>query len=246
MDDRKPSSAIAPGFAREELLELLSQCEHFPLTLLLAPAGSGKSTLLAHWQASRPLGTVAYYPIQARDNEPVRFFRRLAECIRGQVEDFDISWFNPFGGEMHQAPEAVGEYLADALDRIDGGLYIVLDDLQHINQPTILDVLSTMLERLSASTRVILSSRNHPGFPLSRLKLENKLLSIDQHDLRLSAGQIQQLNAHLGGPSLSPAYVDNLMAMTEGWVAGVKVALLAYARFGTIALERFNGSQPEI
>ncbi len=29
-------------------------------------------------------------------------------------------------------------------------------------------------------------------------------------------------------------------------MAGVKVALLAYARFGTVALERFNGSQPEI
>lgn len=246
MDDRKSSAAMPPGFAREQLLELLSHCEHFPLTLLLAPAGSGKSTLLAHWQAGHTLRTVAYYPVQARDNDPVRFFRRLAECIRSQVEDFDISWFNPFGGEMHQAPEAVGEYLADALDRIDGGLYIVLDDLQHISQPTILDVLSAMLERLSSSTRVIISSRNHPGFSLSRLKLENKLLCIDQHDLRLSAGEIQQLNAHLGGPSLSQAYVDNLMAMTEGWMAGVKVALLAYARFGTIALERFNGSQPEI
>lgn len=246
MEDRKPSSAIPPGFAREELLELLSHCEHFPLTLLLAPAGSGKSTLLAHWQAGHTRRTVVYYPLQARDNDPVRFFRRLAETIRSQVEGFDISWFNPFAAEMHQAPEVVGEYLADALERIAGGLYIILDDFQYISQPTILDVLSAMLERLYGDTRVILSSRNHPGFSLSRLKLENKLLCIDQHDLRMSAAQIQQLNAHLGGPSLSPTYVDSLMAMTEGWVAGVKVALLAYARFGTIALERFNGSQPEI
>lgn len=52
MDDRKPPLA-PPGFAREELLELLRHCEQFPLTVLLAPAGSGKSTLLAHWQASR-------------------------------------------------------------------------------------------------------------------------------------------------------------------------------------------------
>lgn len=246
MEDRKPSSAIPPGFAREELLELLSHCEYFPLTLLLAPAGSGKSTLLAHWQAGHTRRTVVYYPLQARDNDPVRFFRRLAETIRSQVEDFDISWFNPFAAEMHQAPEVVGEYLADALERIAGGLYIILDDFQYISQPTILDVLSAMLERLSGDTRVILSSRNHPGFSLSRLKLENKLLCIDQHDLRMTAAQIQQLNAHLGGPSLSLTYVDSLMAMTEGWVAGVKVALLAYARFGTIALERFNGSQPEI
>ena len=245
MDDRKPPLA-PPGFAREELLELLRHCEQFPLTVLLAPAGSGKSTLLAHWQASRAPGSVVHYPLQARDNEPVRFFRHLAESIRAQVEDFDVSWFNPFAAEMYQTPGVVGEYLADALNRIDTRLYVVLDDFQFINQPTILDVLLAMLERLEGPVRVILSGRNHPGFSLSRLKLENKLLYIDQHDLRLSPTQIQQLNAHLGGPELSADYVDGLMAMTEGWMAGVKVALLAYARFGTVALERFNGSQPEI
>lgn len=245
MDDRKPPLA-PPGFAREELLELLRHCEQFPLTVLLAPAGSGKSTLLAHWQASRAPGSVVHYPLQARDNEPVRFFRHLAEAIRAQVEDFDVSWFNPFAAEMYQAPGVVGEYLADALNRIDTRLYVVLDDFQFINQPTILDVLLAMLERLEGPVRVVLSGRNHPGFSLSRLKLENKLLYIDQHDLRLSPTQIQQLNAHLGGPELSADYVDGLMAMTEGWMAGVKVALLAYARFGTVALERFNGSQPEI
>ncbi len=245
MDDRKPPLA-PPGFAREELLELLRHCEQFPLTVLLAPAGSGKSTLLAHWQASRAPGSVVHYPLQARDNEPVRFFRHLAEAIRAQVEDFDVSWFNPFAAEMYQAPGVVGEYLVDALNRIDTRLYVVLDDFQFINQPTILDVLLAMLERLEGPVRVILSGRNHPGFSLSRLRLENKLLYIDQHDLRLSPTQIQQLNAHLGGPELSADYIDGLMAMTEGWMAGVKVALLAYARFGTVALERFNGSQPEI
>lgn len=246
MDDRKTTALAHAGFAREELLELLNHCEQFPLTLLLAPAGSGKSTLLAQWQSGRLTRSLMHFPLQARDNEPVRFFRYLAEGIRAQVEDFDVSWFNPFAAEMYQAPEVVGEYLADALNRIDGGLYIVLDDFQFISQPTILDVLSAMLEHLTSTTRVILSSRNHPGFSLSRLKLEDKLLCIDQHDMRLSPVQIQQLNAHLGGPELSPAYIDSLMAMTEGWMAGVKVALLAYARFGTVALERFNGSQPEI
>ena len=118
MDDRKPPLA-PPGFAREELLELLRHCEQFPLTVLLAPAGSGKSTLLAHWQASRAPGSVVHYPLQARDNEPVRFFRHLAEAIRAQVEDFDVSWFNPFAAEMYQAPGVVGEYLVDALTRID-------------------------------------------------------------------------------------------------------------------------------
>lgn len=201
MESRKPHAAVPAGFARAELLELLGRCEQFPLTVLLAPAGSGKSTLLAHWQVDASTRRVAYFSLQARDNEPVRFFRQLAEGIRVEVEDFDVSWFNPFAAEMYQAPDVVGEYLADALNRIKGDLYIVFDDFQFISQSIILDVLSAMLDRLSGGVRVVISGRNHPGFSLSRLKLENKLLHIDQHDMRLSHQQIQQLNTHLGAPS---------------------------------------------
>ena len=235
---------IPPGVLRDDLLQLLCRCEHYPLTLLLAPAGSGKSTLLSHWRAHYSSRALAYYPLQARDNHALRFFRRLIESIRAQVSDFDLSWFNPL--EASLSPEVVGEYLAEALERIDGGLCLVFDDFQYIREPAILEVLAALLERLPSNIRVVISSRNHPGFSLTRLKLANQLLSLDQQDLRLDANGVQQLNAHLGGPALSEAYVSSLLAMTEGWIAGVKLALLAYARFGTTALECFNGTQPEI
>lgn len=232
------------GVLREDLLHLLCRSQDFPLTLLLAPAGSGKSTLLSHFRAHYSHRPVAYYAIQARDNDPQRFFRRLIECIRAQVSDFDFSWFNPL--ESNQLPLRVGEYLAEALARIDGGLCLLLDDFQYIRQANILEVIAALLEQLPGNIHLIISSRNHPGFALSRLKLDNQLLCIDQHDLRLSAAQIQQLNSHLGGPALPENYISGLLEMTEGWVAGVKLALLAYARSGTIALQSFNGSQPEI
>ena len=114
---------IPPGVLRDDLLQLLCRCEHYPLTLLLAPAGSGKSTLLSHWRAHYSSRALAYYPLQARDNHALRFFRRLIESIRAQVSDFDLSWFNPL--EASLSPEVVGEYLAEALERIDGGLCLV-------------------------------------------------------------------------------------------------------------------------
>jgi LuxR family maltose regulon positive regulatory protein len=232
------------GVLREDLLHLLCRSEDFPLTLLLAPAGSGKSTLLSHFRSRHRVRAVAYYAIQSNDNDPQRFFRRLIECIRAQISDFDFSWFNPL--ESSQAPALVGERLAEALARIDGGLCLLLDDFQFIRQPSILAVIAALLEQVPSNIRLIISSRNHPGFALSRLKLEGQLLCIDQHDLRLSAAQVQQLNSHLGGPTLPENYIHNLLEMTEGWVAGVKLALLAYARAGTIALQSFSGSQPEI
>ncbi|UVE19074.1 LuxR C-terminal-related transcriptional regulator [Pseudomonas sp. LS44] len=245
--DRQPRCAVLPtGVIRDDLLELLDRSEDFPLTLIMAPAGSGKSTLLAHWLSRPRRRRTLYYTLQARDNEPLRFFRRLLEAIRTKVADFDLSWFNPLGAEIAHSPVVMGEYLAEALGRVEGGLCLVFDDFQHLDAPLILEVLAAALRGLPPSVRVVISSRNHPGFSLSRFKLDNALLCIEQHDLRLSAAQIQALNADLGGPALSEGYVADLLAMTEGWVAGVKVALLAYARFGTGALERFDGTQPEI
>ncbi|MGB4075696.1 LuxR C-terminal-related transcriptional regulator [Pseudomonas sp.] len=245
MDHPPPFVLLANGVLRESLLELLARSERFSLTLLLAPAGSGKSTLLQHWRA-RCAATVVHYPLQARDNDPLCFFRRLADSIRAQVSDFDTSWFNPLAVAASLSPQLLSDLLSDALERIEQPLFIVLDDFQWIDCPSILEVVASVLAQLPANVRLILASRNHPGFSLSQLKLENRLLCIDQHDLRLSPVQVQQLNAHLGGHALSDAYVGSLLGMTEGWVAGVKIALLAYARFGTQALERFNGSQPEI
>lgn len=245
MDRLQPCALPANGVLRQSLLSLLARSEDFALTLLLAPAGSGKSTLLQHWRGCCA-AAVVHYPLQARDNDPLCFFRRLADSIRAQVGDFDTSWFNPLALVSSLSPQLLGELLADALARVDGPLFIVLDDFQWIESRSILEVMAALLDKLPAHVHLIIASRNHPGFALSQLKLENRLLCIDQHDLRLSAEQVQQLNTHLGGQSLSQAYVDSLLGMTEGWVAGVKIALLAYARFGTQALQRFNGSQPEI
>jgi LuxR family maltose regulon positive regulatory protein len=245
MDQAQPSVLPANGVLRQSLLDLLARSERFALTLLLAPAGSGKSTLLQHWRGGCTAALV-HYPLQARDNDPLCFFRRLADCIRAQVSDFDTSWFNPLAMASSLSPRLLGDLLGDALNRVEGPLFIVLDDFQWIESQSILEVMAALLDRLPAHVHLIIASRNHPGFALSQLKLENRLLCIDQHDLRLSVEQVQQLNSHLGGQALSQDYVDSLLGMTEGWVAGVKIALLAYARFGTQALQRFNGSQPEI
>ncbi|MCR4510371.1 LuxR C-terminal-related transcriptional regulator [Pseudomonas sp. 32.2.56] len=245
MDRLQPSVMSANGVLRQSLLDLLGRSEDFALTLLLAPAGSGKSTLLQHWRA-RCAATLVHYPLQARDNDPLCFFRHLAEGIRAQVSDFDTSWFNPLALASGLSPRLLGELFGDALERVDGPLFIAFDDFQWIESRSILEVMAVLLEQLPSHVHLIIASRNHPGFALSQLKLENRLLCIDQHDLRLSAEQVQQLNHHLGGQALNPDYLDSLLGMTEGWVAGVKIALLAYARFGTQALQRFNGSQPEI
>lgn len=240
------AAAPVEGIVRHDLLLRLDICRSLPLTLLLAPAGAGKSTLLGQWrrfnESLRPL----HIALQARDNDPQRFFRRLIEVLRGRQPAFDTSWFNPLDLPVPQPPERMGEALGEALARLPEELFIVLDDFQWIDSPAIVAAFQAFFAQPPNNVHWLIGTRNQPTFGLAQLKLDGCLHCIDQADLRLDAEQVRQLNEHLGGGELSDDYIASLLAMTEGWLGGIKVALLAYARYGIASLERFDGSQPDI
>lgn len=237
-----PSSA---RLRREDLLHLLDRSTDYTLTLLMAPAGFGKSTLLQQWQQHRPDLRSALLTLDPGDADPVRFFRRLGTALRRAVPGFDPMAYNPLSAEIALPPAAVADALEEALADVPGPLYVLLDDFQHAFTPFIQQVMAVLLHRLPPQVHVVLTSRRHPGFSLSRLKLEDRLLVIDEHDLRLDARQVDLLAEQLG-IELPPAQAERLLALTEGWMAGVRIALLALARTGPAALEHFSGRQPEV
>lgn len=230
---------------RPELLDLLDRSADFSLTLLLAPAGFGKSTLVQQWRAHHPGRAIARLALDPADADPVRFFQRLSEALRRRVPDFDTLSYNPLSAEIALPPAAVAEALEQALAAAPGPLWLLLDDFQHAHTPFIQQVMALLLQRLPPQVHVVMTSRRHPDFSLSRLKLEDRLLLIDEHDLRLEAGQVQHLAGELG-LALSQAQVTRLLEQTEGWMAGVRIALLVLARSGPAALDSFNGRQPEL
>ncbi|HEX4869855.1 MAG TPA: LuxR C-terminal-related transcriptional regulator [Moraxellaceae bacterium] len=242
------SASPAPTRARlrrDDLLRLLDRSGDYALTLLLAPPGCGKSTLLQQWQQHHPELRCTLLALDAADADPVRFFRRLGAGLRRVVPDFDTLAYNPLSAEIALPPAAVAEVLEQALAAVPEPLWLLIDDFQHAHTPFIQQVMALLLQRLPPQVHVIMTSRRHPGFSLSRLKLEDRLLQIDEHDLRLDTPQVLALARELGVP-LTEAQVQRLLALTEGWIAGLRIALLAQARTGADALDRFDGRQPEV
>ena len=69
---------------------------------------------------------------------------------------------------------------------------------------------------------------------------------LDGHDLRLAAEQLPDLCASLGMTPLTAEESRELMALTEGWLAGIRLALMARARTGHFMPRDFHGGQPEL
>lgn len=239
---REPGSRII----RPELLDLLDRSEDYSLTLLLAPPGFGKSTLLQQWRQRHPDRQLVALMLDPRDADPVHFFARLTDALRKIVSGFDTVSYTPLSADIHLPAHSVAESLLQAFMAVRRELFILLDDFQLANHRLIQETLSILLENLPRHVHFVIASRNHPDFSLSKLKLDDHLLLIDSHDLRLSVSQARELAIGMGIHAPDDRYITTLLQQTEGWMAGVKIALLAWLRAGESALPAFSGSQPEL
>lgn len=245
-----PGNGPASGqgwLARPQLLALLDKAAHYKLAVLQAPAGSGKTTLLSQWMARRQSGAlVASLKLEPCHNDPVLFFSHLIGAIRHALPRFDAYYLNQLADDLEFSVDAVTESLRQGFAAVTGELFVVLDDYQLISSPAIHRTLAEVLFHLPHSVHVIIASRNHPPLQLSRLKLEDELLLLDLHDLRWEPAEIDALAQLLNGVCLQDDDVHRLAQVTEGWIAGIKLMLLATARKPGQPLHVGQGNQPEV
>ena len=239
------SSALGMRIARPDLLLLLNRSSDFALTLVMAPAGFGKSTLLDQWVLQAEVGTIVRLNLTRRDSNPVVCLQRLSELLRQSLAGFTPLSCNELTINLDQA-NLLADSLAESLAEAQDEFFLLIDDFHYANTPLIQHTFARLLDQLPEHVHLIIASRSHPGFPLSRLKLADRLLTIDNHDLRLPAEQLTELCATLRLPPLTATENIELLRLTEGWVAGVKLALLARPRNGSKLPMGFNGALPEL
>ncbi len=75
---------------------------------------------------------------------------------------------------------------------------------------------------------MILSTRHDPSLGLHRYRLAGELAEVRANDLRFQLDETSQLLA-AAGIRLSDSAVASLLARTEGWVAGLRLAALSLA-----------------
>lgn len=236
-----------PLLERAPLVEALDQGACKRLVLITAPAGSGKTTLIRQWLTTDPGRPVAFMALTDRDNDPARFFARLTQAIRAEAEDFDTSAFTPFDTGTNSDAATIAEALHDSMAPISHPVILILDDVQHLTTtPVILNVLDRLLEQPPECLHVVLSSRSRPALKLSRLRVEQQLTELTVRNLRFSPQEAEKLCHTLGNPTVSSNTLDHLLRITEGWITGLRLALLAAQEKGEEALDAFSGNQPEV
>ncbi|RDV46177.1 LuxR family transcriptional regulator [Leifsonia sp. ku-ls] len=219
MPDRRPIPVHAVD--RPGLLRLLDGGIRSPLTALIAPAGSGKTVLLSQWVQSRPDLAIAWLEVSDADRDASRFARRLGAAVAAATQGAPPALPEP------EATGGLGEaYLDAAVDALtsDREIAVVVDDVQKLRNPAVVDDLWTLADRLPPNAHLVLSSRVDTGMRLTQHRLRHSLVEIRQHELRFDDQDAARLLELLSGDVVPARTAALVREHTDGWAAGVQLA----------------------
>lgn len=245
----KPPQVPSLWIERKALLLQLNKALNKKLVLLAAPIGSGKTTLLTQWHRQLvSLRAIGWLSLDEQDNDPVAFFSYLIGAVRSAVGDFGAYIANRLHEHVDLPLDHVGAVFVESLNTIERDIVIVLDDFQCITDPAILRALLFLVQRSGPHVHWLISARGSPQLNLSQLTLQDDIALLGEADLRFDATQIAQMSRKLCRAGISSEDADYIRARTEGWVAGVKLALLSAAnpQNGRESLKQFAGSHSEV
>ena len=245
----KPPLPAASCVQRPTLLARIDAASHLKLLLLEAPVGSGKTTLLTQWHAhAAGRRSVAWLSLDMGDDDPVRFFPYLAEAIRCAIPGFNACLPGSHGADSQFPLRQMVAMFCEALGRVQQDVVIVLDDFQWVADLSVVRAFDFLVNRSPPNMHWILASRRAPKLNTVPLRLGDQLTTLDAVDLNFSSAQILQFGQGMCGRSLAPSEAECILSRTEGWIAGVKLALLSATgpRAPEGALHQFNGSHYEV
>src|SRR6516165_8426146 len=227
-------SGAAVGYAlsgmtlipRPGLFELLRAAGR--VVQVSAPAGSGKTCLLRSWIAAEGLGDrAAWVSVGRGERDPQAFWLSVLDSLRRTSAG---------SGRVRQLTGAPGldgatlvRRLVEDLSPLEESLWLVIDDLHDLQNGEAVGQLEELLAHTPRSLRLVLLTRRDLRLGLHRLRLEGELTEIRGEDLRFTLEESRAL-MDAARVRLSDGALESLVAITEGWAAGLRLVALSLAR----------------
>lgn len=206
------------------------------LILISAPAGSGKSSLAGEWVAHSHAGAAspselpavrfAWLSLDPSDNQGHRFWLYLVGALQVVLPDVGQAEQHLLSFPQSPPVETILTGLLNQVEAHSERVVLILDDYHLIVEPCIHEGMAFILEHMPANMQLLIATRADPPLPLSRLRVRNQLLEIRAADLFFTLPESEMLINDMMGLGLSAGDLAVLQERTEGWAAGIQLAVL--------------------
>ena len=211
---------------RGELIQKLNKLRDYKLAVIVASAGYGKTALVSEWIAQSQL-KVAWFSIDAGDNDPVRFWDYVIAAIQTLYPNAGQQTLALLHEPQPLPVETILSTLINELSALLDPFILVLDDYHVVDSAAIHEGLAFLVEHMPSPMRLIMTTRIDPPLPLARMRVRSQLLELRSADLRFSPPQIAAFFTDVMGLTLTTEQVTALDTRVERWIAGLQLAGLA-------------------
>jgi LuxR family transcriptional regulator, maltose regulon positive regulatory protein len=210
---------------RHDLLEMFERAVQKRVTVISAPPGSGKTSLLRLWAArTTNLRRVAFVSVERDEQDAQRFWSAVLDAIRHPTRSI-VPETHPAAAAAPDGDEVIDRVLSELQEPVEP-VTLIIDDLHELRSADALTQLERLLATLPSRTSVALSSRRDPPIRLHQLRLAGEITEIRAGNLRFTEHEARELLA-ASGISLSDAGALALYKRTEGWAAGLRLAVIS-------------------
>jgi len=140
-----PPRLSTRSIPRQGLLQRLHQLRHCSLVLVTGPAGFGKTTLLAQWRKTLMKGgsRVVWLSLAQEERRFAAFWTHLTASLNheGVALEDNVLLLDP---NASGSVQTVAAALIQALSRVPGELYLMIDDFHHADDPQTFRLVQTL------------------------------------------------------------------------------------------------------
>lgn len=225
---------------REPLMEKMSKALTCKVTLVTSPPGFGKTTLVSDWSLNQKL-PVAWVSLDQGENDVLKFWTYVIAAFNRLFPSVGHKSLSLLQTISFSSDQMISWLLNDLFEIPDSFL-LVLDDYHLIESDEIHRLLAFFVERMPSQVHLCILSRKQPPIAVGLLRVKGQLNEIGLSDLRFSQREISTFWLRQTGAMPNELSLQLLSDRTEGWVAGLQLAVLSHLSGQQDALHQFKGN----